>query len=68
MGSPASSQSLSAFADADQVASWAETAMRWAVETGLFEGNEKGQLTPADTATRMEVATILMRFCENIAK
>lgn len=68
VGSPASSQSLSAFADADQVASWAETAMRWAVETGLFEGNEKGQLTPADTATRMEVATILMRFCENIAK
>ena len=34
----------------------------------LITGTSQTTLTPAGNATRAQVATILMRFCENIAK
>ena len=37
-GEPASNYSLGAYTDADSVSSWAETAMRWAVENGIITG------------------------------
>lgn len=40
---------------------WAADAMAWAVETGLIQGDGNG-LNAQGTATRAEVATILMRF------
>lgn len=40
---------------------WSADAMAWAVETGLIQGNGNG-LNAKGTATRAEVATILMRF------
>ena len=43
------------------VAGWAEDAMIWAVQTGLIQGDGVGALNPAASATRMEVAVILMR-------
>ena len=58
---------LSGFADADTVSGWAEEAMRWSVGTGLIVGDENG-LTPTATAIRAQIAAILMRFCENVAK
>lgn len=57
------STSLDAFPDAGSVASWASEAMQWAVAIGLIQGND-GSLNPTATATRAEVATILMRFCQ----
>ncbi|MBM6917471.1 S-layer homology domain-containing protein [Intestinimonas butyriciproducens] len=58
---------LSAFTDGANTSEWAETAMKWAVGNGLLQGYN-GQLNPNGTATRAEVAQILMNFCENIAK
>ena len=55
---------LSAYADAASVSSWALEAMSWANATGLIRGRTETTLNPAATATRAEVATILMRFCD----
>ena len=60
--------SLAEYTDADQISSYATTAMQWANENGLITGRTDTTLVPQGTATRAEVATILMRFCENIAK
>lgn len=62
-GSPAASGSLSDFADASTVSSYAVNAMQWAVENGIVNGSN-GKLNPKNNATRAEVAAILMRFCE----
>lgn len=60
--------SLAEYTDADQISSYATTAMQWANENGLIMGRTDTTLVPQGTATRAEVATILMRFCEDIAK
>jgi hypothetical protein len=38
------------------------------VGSGLISGKGDNILDPKGTATRAEIATILMNFCENIAK
>ena len=53
---------LSGFRDTDQLASWAETPMRWAVGTGLIRGKTATTLDPRSSATRAQVAAILHRF------
>jgi uncharacterized repeat protein (TIGR02543 family) len=58
---------LSAFKDGGSVKSYAADAMRWAVSIGLFAGNGNGQLNPGDTASREQIAIILMRFCNYAA-
>ena len=55
---------LSKFADGDQIAAWASDAMAWAVGAGLISGKTANVIDPTGTATRAEVATILMRFTE----
>ena len=59
---------MSVFADGEQVSPWAAEAMTWAVGEQLLSGKGNGVLDPTGTATRAEVAQILMNFCENIAK
>ena len=59
---------LKGFTDAKSVSAWATDAMRWAVGTGLVSGKTATTLNPTDGATRAEIATIIMRYCENIAK
>ena len=59
--------SISAYADASSVSNWAVNAMRWAVGEGLIQGSNN-HLRPQSNATRAEVATILMRFCELLKK
>lgn len=61
------SAALTAFSDADKVSGYASEAMQWAVAEGLLQGSN-GRLNPQDSATRAQVATILMRFMEIIAK
>lgn len=57
---------LGAFSDAQAVSSWAEGAVSWAVGAGLIQGRDSGELDPAGTATRAEVATILQRFSQRL--
>jgi hypothetical protein len=40
--------------------------MAWAVSVGLIQGSGN-MLNPQSSATRAEVATMLQRFCENVA-
>ena len=61
------SADLSGYPDAGQIQSWAQEAMTWAVAEGIVEGMD-GNLNPAGHATRAQIATILMRFCEGVAK
>ena len=58
---------LSGYPDADKVQTYAQEAMSWAVAEGIVEGMD-GNLNPAGSATRAQIATILMRFCEGVAK
>lgn len=66
-GQPASSGTLN-FSDASQASDYALQALRWAVENGILSGNSNGNLNPGGFATRAEVASIIMRFCENVSK
>ena len=62
---------LSIFPDADSVSDWAKDAMADAVGLGLISGASNGgqtYLEPQGSATREQVATILMEFCKNVKK
>lgn len=61
------SASLSGYTDASSVSGWAKEAMQWAVGSGLIQGSNNA-LTPQANASRAQIATILMRFAQNIAK
>lgn len=56
------------FTDAGSVSGYAQEPMAWAVETGLVQGMGNGKLNPKGPATRAQMATVLMRFCESILK
>ena len=59
---------LSGFRDGTQVQSYARTAMEWACGVKLIQGADNNVLLPAGSATRAQVAAILQRLCETIAK
>ena len=59
---------VSGFADVNTISSWALSSVEWAVGESLLSGKDGGKLAPTSGATRAEVAQILMRFCENVAK
>ena len=56
---------LSGFIDQEKISAYARPAMAWAKAVGLINGADWGGLHPQGTASRGEVAAILMRFCEN---
>lgn len=62
--STAGQADLSGYTDAGQVSPYAAEAMGWAVDRGLITGVSAGTLAPGGSATRAQVATILMRFCQ----
>ena len=57
---------LAGFPDAGKVSDYAADAMAWAVEQGLINGisesDGKTYLAPQETATRAQIAVILMRY------
>ena len=60
---------LSVYPDAGSVSDWAKDALADAVTLGLISGaSNDGQtlLEPQGSATREQVATILMAFCKNV--
>lgn len=65
------SASLKVFPDNDKVASYAQEALSWAVAENLITGSLDGvtvYLLPHGSATRGQIATIIMRYCEKIIK
>ena len=58
---------LSVFHDAEDTSDWAKEAISWAVGVGLLSGEGNGILDPTGTATRAEVAQILMNYCTKVA-
>ena len=59
---------LAGFTDAAQISDYAKDPMAWANKAGLIGGVSATTLQPQGSAIRAQVATILMRFCENVAK
>ncbi len=57
---------LSGFADQGAISDYARESMAWAVGMGLVSGMGDGTISPGGNATRAQVATILMRYCQNI--
>lgn len=62
------SADLSAYTDGGSTSPWARAAMSWAVGSDLFHGKGAGVLDPKGTATRAEIAQLLMNFCLQFRK
>ena len=48
--------------------SWSYDALSWAKAVGLLNGVGDATMAPQDTATRAQIAAVLQRYCETIAK
>lgn len=59
---------LSKFDDEAHISDWAKDALSWANGAGIITGTSETTVDPLANATRAQVATILMRYCENIVK
>lgn len=55
---------LSVYSDYDSISPWASEALCWTVSNGIISGTDSAMLLPSATATRAQLATILMRYCE----
>lgn len=55
---------LEKYADYGQISNWAKDAMAWGVGIGVITGKTGTTLNSKDTASRAEVATMLIRFLE----
>ena len=64
---PTGHDNLRHFTDKDTISSWALDAMKWGVDVGLVSGLDNHTLAPKAGASRSQLATILMRYIENIA-
>ena len=56
------------FSDYESISGYARGSVAWAVNAGIVSGKGNNTLDPGGVATRAEVASMLMRFCENIVK
>ena len=63
----AASSSLNSFSDHTSVSGYAVASLQWSVAEKLVNGSA-GKLMPTGNATRAQVAAILHRFVENVAK
>lgn len=62
----AQSADLAGYTDAGEIAVWAKEGMIWANACGLITGRTDSTLVPDGSASRSEIATILMRACRTI--
>ena len=58
---------LSVYTDEGQIAKWAKDAVSWAVGAGLISGTSATTVSPKATATRAQVALIVMNYVEKFA-
>lgn len=54
------------YEDNNKIDDYAKEAFEWAIEEKIITGRTETELAPKGTATRAEVATILMRFIQNV--
>ena len=59
----AATSDLTGYRDADAVSAFALPALQWASAEGLISGTDAAEIDPHGTATRAQVAVLLMRFC-----
>jgi uncharacterized repeat protein (TIGR02543 family) len=59
---------LKNYIDSNEISGWALDAMKWANAEGLITGRGSSTLEPIGTANRAEVATILMRYIEDVMR
>lgn len=52
---------LSVFPDAARISTFAVNAVAWAVDNGVVSGMQSGEIAPVASASRAQIATILMR-------
>ena len=55
---------LDKYIDKDQISDYARSAMQWAICTGMMEGYPDNTIKPQSTASRGELAAILVRYYE----
>ena len=62
------SADLAAFQDADQISEWARVPVQWANAMKLLNGRTSTTLAPKGSATRAEVAKILVTFLDTVKR
>lgn len=68
MGYDTSSRaSLSRYVDASRISSYAVSSVQWAVSQGILSGTSQTAISPTGTAIRAQVASVLMKFLENLS-
>ncbi len=62
-GTPGDSAGFDSFPDSGSTSSYAVDAMKWATANSIINGSD-GKLLPKNTASRAQVAQIVMNFCQ----
>ncbi len=58
-------ETLDAFPDGSRVSPYAMSGVAWAVQNNVIAGLGSGKLSPGGSASRAQIATIIMRMCQN---
>ncbi|OUO62397.1 hypothetical protein B5F74_00510 [Collinsella sp. An271] len=62
-----SSSKFTSYPDYKDTSNWAVQSMTWATHVVLLTGMDSGDLAPRATLDRAQLATMMMRFCRDIA-
>ena len=62
IGTPTAHDNFKGMKDYGSISSWAVDAMNWGYNAHLIQGSDAGLINPQGTASRAEVATMLMRY------
>ena len=62
-----SGNALDTFSDSSDVSTFAVSSMQWAVSLEIIRGSG-GRLLPGNTATRAEVAQIILNYCDKVGR
>ncbi|MPM42632.1 hypothetical protein SDC9_89299 [bioreactor metagenome] len=65
---PGMENDLTLFADSNEISGWAEEPVRLMQAAEILQGSGDNRFNPQKTATRAEVAAVLMRFVKVTAK
>ena len=61
-GSPETKNELNKFIDSVDVSEYAKNAMSWAISNSIISGVSETELSPKTSATRAQLATVMIRF------
>lgn len=67
-GMPKIASAENGYKDFSDVSAWARDAMRWALANSIITGTDEGTLSPQGTATRAQLATLLMRLDDTLVQ